>query len=136
MDLKYSKAIKRLEEIVQKIESEEIDVDDLSARVKEAVELLRVCRGKIEKAEMEIKNVVNDLDDEISANGDEGEFVDERGRVVDPVEECDELRSIHVGKPQHISHQLLTTVGKPGARDGEETVRQHVGHAFADRRQV
>jgi exodeoxyribonuclease VII small subunit len=47
---KYSKSIKRLEEIIEKIENEEIDVDELSERVKEAVSLLKVCKDKIEKA--------------------------------------------------------------------------------------
>lgn len=55
---KYNKAMVRLEEIVHQIESEEIDVDDLAARVKEAVELIRVCKDKIEKAEMEVTEVV------------------------------------------------------------------------------
>lgn len=58
---KYSKSIKRLEEIIEKIESEEIDVDELSERVKEAVSLLKVCKDKIEKADMEVKRVVDEL---------------------------------------------------------------------------
>ncbi len=58
-DVKYTKAIKRLEEIITKIESEEIDVDDLSAKVKEAVELVKLCKEKIEKAEMEVKQIVD-----------------------------------------------------------------------------
>ncbi len=53
-NIKYSRAVKRLDEIVQKIESEEIDVDELSDKVKEAVELIKVCKEKIEKAEMEV----------------------------------------------------------------------------------
>ena len=44
-DIKYSKAVKRLNEIISSIENEDIDVDDLSARVKEAVELIRVCKA-------------------------------------------------------------------------------------------
>ena len=31
-DIKYSKSIKRLEEIIEKIENEEIDVDELSEK--------------------------------------------------------------------------------------------------------
>ena len=61
-DLKYSKAIKKLEEIIQKIEQEEIDVDELSSRVEEAVELIKLCKNKIEKAEMEVKQVVKDFE--------------------------------------------------------------------------
>ena len=69
-DIKYSKAVKRLNEIISSIESDDIDVDDLSARVKEAVELIRVCKSKIQKAEMEVKQVVDDLEGE---SGDDKE---------------------------------------------------------------
>lgn len=58
---KYNKAIKRLEEIVSKIENEEIDVDELSEKVKEAVELITTCKERIEKAGMEVKRVVDEL---------------------------------------------------------------------------
>ena len=64
-EVKYSKAIKTLDEIISKIESEEIDVDELSDNVKKAVELIRVCKDKIEKAEMEVKEVVDGFDAEI-----------------------------------------------------------------------
>ena len=63
-DMKYTKAMKRLEEIIGHIENEDIDVDDLSARVKEAVELIRVCKNKIEKAELEVKQVVANFEKE------------------------------------------------------------------------
>jgi exodeoxyribonuclease VII small subunit len=61
---KYNKSIKRLEEIVSKIENEEIDVDELSEKVKEAVELITTCKERIEKAEMEVKRAVDDLGEE------------------------------------------------------------------------
>ena len=63
-ETKYNKAIKRLEEIIERIENEEIDVDELSDKVKEAIELITVCKEKIEKAEMEVKRVVDDLGEE------------------------------------------------------------------------
>jgi exodeoxyribonuclease VII small subunit len=58
---KYIKCIKRLEEIIEKIENEEIDVDELADKVKEAVVLIKDCKSKIEKAELEVKKVVEDL---------------------------------------------------------------------------
>ena len=64
---KYSKAITRLEEIIQKIETEEIDVDELSARVKEAIDLIKVCKSKIEKAEMEVKQAVEGFEKAIES---------------------------------------------------------------------
>ncbi len=61
-EVKYSKSLKRLEEIIEKIESEEIDVDELSVSVKEAVTLIKTCKSKIEKAELEVKKVVDGFD--------------------------------------------------------------------------
>ena len=61
-ETKYSKSIKKLEEIIEKIENEEIDVDELSENVKEAIGLIKMCKDKIEKAETEVKNVVDHLD--------------------------------------------------------------------------
>ncbi len=71
VEAKYKKAIKRLEEIISNIESEEIDVDDLSARVKEAVELIRLCKAKIEQAEMEVKQIVDKFEEEAIAKMEE-----------------------------------------------------------------
>lgn len=61
-EIKYSKSIKKLEEIIEKIENEEIDVDELSINVKEAVTLIKTCKNKIEKAELEVKKVVDGFD--------------------------------------------------------------------------
>lgn len=60
-DIKYAKAVERLDEIISQIESEDIDVDELSVRVKEAAELIKVCKARINKAEMEVKKVVEDF---------------------------------------------------------------------------
>ena len=67
-ELKYSKAIERLDEIIGKIESDDIDVDELSLRVKEAVSLGKLCKAKIDKAEMEVKQVVEDFAKESDKN--------------------------------------------------------------------
>ena len=61
-DVKYSKSIQKLEEIVEKIENEEIDVDELATQVKDAVSLIKTCKSKIEKAELEVKKIVDGFD--------------------------------------------------------------------------
>ena len=68
-DIKYSKAIVRLDEIIANIEGENIDVDELSVRVKEAVDLIKMCKAKIDKAELEVKHVVEDFAKENKENG-------------------------------------------------------------------
>ncbi len=62
VEAKYSKSIKKLEDIINRIENEEIDVDELSDQVKEAVTLIKTCKDKIEKAEMEVKKAVKDFE--------------------------------------------------------------------------
>ncbi len=68
-DIKYAKAVERLDEIMGQIESEDIDVDELSVKVKEAVELIKVCKARINKAEMEVKKVVEDFAKEAKDSG-------------------------------------------------------------------
>ncbi len=63
-EIKYSKSIEKLEKIIENIENEEIDVDELAKQVKEAVGLIKTCKDKITKAETEVKNVVDALEDE------------------------------------------------------------------------
>lgn len=63
-ELKYQEAIQRLDEIISQIENEDVDIDELSLQVKEAVELIRVCKAKIDKAELEVKKVVDDMSKE------------------------------------------------------------------------
>lgn len=57
-ELKYTDAVLKLDDIIRKIENEEIDVDELSDKVKEAVVLIKLCKGKIDKAELEVKKIV------------------------------------------------------------------------------
>ena len=57
-DIKYSKALEKLEDIIRRIENEEIDIDELSEKVKEAAGLVKICKDKITKAEVEVKEVV------------------------------------------------------------------------------
>ncbi|MBF0594062.1 MAG: exodeoxyribonuclease VII small subunit [Candidatus Omnitrophica bacterium] len=63
-DLKYSKAMEKLEDIISKIENEEIDIDELSEKVREAAALVKVCKDKITKAEVEVKDIVESFDKE------------------------------------------------------------------------
>lgn len=66
-DVKYQKSIDKLEAIIQKIEHDDIDVDELSDKVKEAVALIKICKDKLSKAEMEVKNVVEGFKEEYEA---------------------------------------------------------------------
>ncbi len=62
----YSEAIDELEEILESIESDEVDVDELAAQVERASELVQFCRETIDETEMQIESIIEDLrgDDE------------------------------------------------------------------------
>ena len=60
--LTYSEAILELNEILSDLESERIDVDEVSLKVKKAIELIRICREKIEKTELEVSKIVKEFE--------------------------------------------------------------------------
>lgn len=57
-DLTYSDAMKRLEEIVRKIESGEMDIDSLAENLKEAKQLVAFCKGKLQQVEDEVNKIM------------------------------------------------------------------------------
>ena len=50
--------MKRLEEIVNRIESNELDIDRLGENLREAKKLIKYCRDKLYKADAEIKKML------------------------------------------------------------------------------
>lgn len=56
----YEQAMKRLEEIVSSIDNGELDIDSLSANLKEAQELIKFCRDKLYKTDNEIKKLLEE----------------------------------------------------------------------------
>lgn len=68
-ELKYSRAIERLESIMNDIQSGNMDIDDLSAALKEADELVTFCRSKLYRIDEEVKGLLQTIAEESSANG-------------------------------------------------------------------
>ncbi|AUX19653.1 hypothetical protein SOCEGT47_001050 [Sorangium cellulosum] len=77
----YGEASSRLEEILQAIEEGQVDIDALSALVKEAADLVTLCRQKIHAAEVQVKTITEQLEreapDTTEGDGDEDEDEDE-----------------------------------------------------------
>jgi exodeoxyribonuclease VII small subunit len=61
-DLGYAEALAELEGILAELERESVDVDHLVERVQRAAVLIRLCRGRIASARLEIESVVADLE--------------------------------------------------------------------------
>ena len=83
----FQEAFDELEAILEKIESSEVDVDQLADAVKRARELYLLCKGKIEKAEVEVKKVVAELEKETTDSGDDDKEDEDAGTAKDEEEE-------------------------------------------------
>lgn len=66
-NFKYSQAIKELNDILEDLQSEQIDVDQLSMKVKRATELIKLCKDKIQKTEIEVKQIVKEFEKKLSS---------------------------------------------------------------------
>ncbi len=53
----YAEAKKRLQEIVEKMESDELNIDELSSYVKEATDLIDICRKKLLETDAELQAI-------------------------------------------------------------------------------
>ena len=56
--MKYEEAIKNLESIVSMMESGKLDLDQLEEKLKEAQQLIKLCRDKLTKTDEEISNLL------------------------------------------------------------------------------
>ena len=54
----YSQAISRLEQILSQIDNNELDIDQLADKIKEANDLIAFCQSKLTKADAEIEKIL------------------------------------------------------------------------------
>ena len=59
-EMKYEKAVCELEEIVDKMERDELDIDQLSEQLKRAKVLVKLCKDKLTKTDEEIKKLLSE----------------------------------------------------------------------------
>ena len=57
--MKYEEAVNRLEEIVKKMENDELDIDQMAQQLKEAQQLIRLCKDRLTKVDADIKAVMD-----------------------------------------------------------------------------
>ena len=63
-NLSYSEAVATIDEILQQIETGELDVDELAEKVKQASELLKLCRRKLFSTEKEVEKILKEMEGE------------------------------------------------------------------------
>ena len=59
-EMKYEKAVCELEEILDKMERDELDIDQLSEQLKRAKVLVKLCKDKLTKTDEEIKKLLSE----------------------------------------------------------------------------
>ena len=57
-EINYEAAVKELEEIVSKMENDELDIDQISVQLKRAQELMKLCKDKLTKTDEEIQKIL------------------------------------------------------------------------------
>jgi exodeoxyribonuclease VII small subunit len=95
----YNEAIQELETILRSLETDQVDVDDLTARAERSAELIRLCRHKLRHAEASLDRVFDSLDEE--QDDIEIELEEEEPNAEEPEEddEPDDYRPGGPGRP-------------------------------------
>ena len=59
-EMKYEEALRQLEDIVEKMENDELDIDQLSDQLKKAKKLVKLCKDKLTKTDAEIRKLLSE----------------------------------------------------------------------------
>ncbi len=57
----YQSSMTQLEDLLNKVEQEEVGIDELSQIVKDSVALIKDCKKQLKGIEMEVEKSLNDL---------------------------------------------------------------------------
>ena len=58
----YKESITELEKILKELENNELGIDDLENKVKQAAELIELCKEKLFKTDAEIEKILQELE--------------------------------------------------------------------------
>lgn len=70
--LTYAKALQELEEIINRIETESIDIDVLMEKVKRATYLIKFCKSNLRSTEQEVKKTLSEIEEKPEEEESEG----------------------------------------------------------------
>jgi exodeoxyribonuclease VII small subunit len=59
-EMKYEEAIRQLEDIVEKMENNELGIDELTSQLKKAQQLIKLCSDRLTKTDVEIKQILGE----------------------------------------------------------------------------
>lgn len=95
----YNEAIQELEAILRSLETDQVDVDDLTARAERSAELIRLCRHKLRHAEASLDRVFDSLDEEEEPAEEADDEPDPEEAALDEDDEDDEPDDYRTGGP-------------------------------------
>ena len=59
-ETKYEMAISQLEEIVERLENNQLGIDEMTAQLKKAQQLIKLCKDRLTKTDEEIRKILED----------------------------------------------------------------------------
>lgn len=59
----YNEAMNEIEEILEKIENDELDVDELAEKVKRVSILLKTCKDKLTKTNEQVEQILKEMEE-------------------------------------------------------------------------
>ena len=62
--LTYKDALSKLQKIADEIENEDVDVDKLTLKVKEATRLIKFCKDKLSTTQKSVDKAIEELEEE------------------------------------------------------------------------
>jgi len=65
-ELSFSQAMEELESVLRRLEGDEVDIDLLGRELGRAAELLELCRKKIRRAEVEVQQIVEAIEEDVA----------------------------------------------------------------------
>jgi len=61
---RYGEAIKEIELILETIENEELDVDELTDKVKRVAHLIKLCKKKLTHTEQAVEKILEEIEED------------------------------------------------------------------------
>jgi exodeoxyribonuclease VII small subunit len=58
--ISYSEALAEIESILEKIEEGKLDIDELTEKVNRVTNLLKICRDRLHKTEIQINKILDE----------------------------------------------------------------------------
>ena len=63
-EISYSLALEELQEIINDLESDQVDIDELAKKVERANELLQQCQKRLTSTQMQVEKIIEALNED------------------------------------------------------------------------